>query len=323
MAIRAGAAVADLEFCQFHPTVLQLSDNTPFLVSEAVRGEGAYLRDKAGNRFMVDDHELAELAPRDVVARGIQKQMVADGMDHVFLDLRHLDGPTMRRRFPTISRELEARGLDLSTDLIPVAPAAHYFMGGVVADEFGTTSLPGLLAVGEAACTGVHGANRLASNSLLEGLVFGRKAAQQLAVTPDAGTGRIQSHETGALPVIVPAELEEVRAEIRQTMSRYVSVVRDADGLKHAIDALNGLSGTIDVAQGRAAWVTANMTLSALAIATAALRRQESRGAHYRSDFPDRDPKLDGVHFIYQRQRGESDGWRQGALALAIPLVHG
>ena len=181
IAMRAGAAVADLEFCQFHPTVLQLPGETPFLVSEAVRGEGAYLRNHAGERFMLAEHELAELAPRDVVARGIQKQMVADDADHVLLDLRHLDGTTMRRRFPTIARELDARGLDLATDLIPVAPAAHYFMGGVVADSQGVTSLPGLMAIGEAACTGVHGANRLASNSLLEGLVFGRKAA---AVAP-------------------------------------------------------------------------------------------------------------------------------------------
>src|SRR5215213_444866 len=181
MAIRAGVAVADLEFAQFHPTVLAVPGATPFLVSEAVRGEGAYLRGKDGERFMLPLHPMAELAPRDVVARSIQRQMALDGSDHVWLDLRHLDPDETRARFPTIARELASKGLDLALDLLPVAPAAHYFMGGIVASSTGETSLPGLLALGEAACTGVHGANRLASNSLLEGLVFGINAADRLA----------------------------------------------------------------------------------------------------------------------------------------------
>ena len=181
MALRAGATVADTEFVQFHPTVLALPGEVPFLVSEAVRGEGAYLRDAAGERFMTAVHPLAELAPRDVVARAIHRQMALDGRDHVDLDLRHLDPEEMRERFPTITRELAARGLDLATDLIPVAPAAHYFIGGVAASPEGITSLPGLLAFGEAAATGIHGANRLASNSLLEGLVFGMAGADRLA----------------------------------------------------------------------------------------------------------------------------------------------
>ncbi len=183
MAIRAGVAVADLEFAQFHPTVLAMPGATPFLVSEAVRGEGAYLRGKDGERFMLPLHPMAELAPRDVVARSIQRQMALDGTDHVWLDLRHLDPDETRSRFPTIARELATRGLDLALDLLPVAPAAHYFMGGIVASSTGETSLPGLLALGEAACTGVHGANRLASNSLLEGLVFGLAAADRIATT--------------------------------------------------------------------------------------------------------------------------------------------
>jgi L-aspartate oxidase len=323
IAIRAGAAVADLEFCQFHPTVLHQPGSKPFLVSEAVRGEGAYLRDKSGARFMLLEHELAELAPRDVVARGIQKQMLTDGSDHVYLDLSHLDGPTMRQRFPTIARELDARGLDFTTDLIPVAPAAHYFMGGVVADEFGVTSLPGLRAVGEAACTGVHGANRLASNSLLEGLVFGRKAAQNVAATPGNRNGPIQSRVISASPETVPNEQAAIRATIQQTMSRHVSVVRDAAGLNQAIRQLEEMTGMPTVEDGRAGWVTANMTLAALAIATAALRRQESRGAHYRSDFPARDPALDGVHFVFQSQSGERDTWTTGALSTVIPMVRG
>ena len=180
IAVRAGAAVADLEFCQFHPTVLRCR--------AAVRswfprpsGARAHLRGKSGERFMPAIHPLGELAPRDVVARGNLAQMTADRSDHVYLDLRHLDADDVRRRFPSIAAELASRGLDLATELIPVAPAAHYFMGGVVADAFGRTTIPGLLAIGEAACTGVHGANRLASNSLLEGLVFGRKAGCNFA----------------------------------------------------------------------------------------------------------------------------------------------
>ena len=180
MALRAGATVADTEFVQFHPTVLALPGEVPFLVSEAVRGEGAYLRNAAGERFMTAVHPLAELAPRDVVARAIHRQMALDERDHVDLDLRHLDPEAMRERFPTITRELATRGLDLATDLIPVAPAAHYFIGGVAASPEGITSLPGLLAFGEAAATGIHGANRLASNSLLEGLVFGMAGADRL-----------------------------------------------------------------------------------------------------------------------------------------------
>ncbi|HEX5498559.1 MAG TPA: FAD-binding protein, partial [Thermomicrobiales bacterium] len=158
VALRAGAVVADAEFVQFHPTVLALPDSEPFLVSEAVRGEGAYLRGRDGERFMPGLHPLAELAPRDVVARGIQRQMALDGAPSVWLDLRHLEPAAMRARFPTISEQLARRGLDLATDLIPVAPAAHYFIGGVAASPEGVTSLPGLLALGEAACTGVHGA---------------------------------------------------------------------------------------------------------------------------------------------------------------------
>src|SRR5215212_3556195 len=181
MALRAGATVADTEFVQFHPTVLALPGAVPFLVSEAVRGEGAYLRDAAGERFMTAVYPQAELAPRDVVARAIHRQMALDCRDHVDLDLRHLDPKEMHERFPTITRELAGRGLDLATDLIPVAPAAHYFIGGVAASTEGITSLPGLLAFGEAAATGIHGANRLAANSLLEGLVFGMAGADRLA----------------------------------------------------------------------------------------------------------------------------------------------
>jgi L-aspartate oxidase len=322
IAIRAGAAVADLEFCQFHPTVLQLPGETPFLVSEAVRGEGAYLRDKVGNRFMLAEHELAELAPRDVVARGIQKQMATDGADHVSLDLRHLDGPTMRRRFPTIARELDKRGLDLATDPIPVAPAAHYFLGGVVADEFGVTSLPGLLAVGEAACTGVHGANRLASNSLLEGLVFGRKAAHALHLSSGGDYDSIVLSESADSGEQISPELADIRTAVQRAMSWHVSVVRDAAGLMTAIAELEQAASRLSADPGdRAGWITTNIVTAALAIATAALLREESRGAHFRSDFPERNPALDGVHYIYRSDQPGNGGWSEGALSSVIPAV--
>jgi L-aspartate oxidase len=323
MAIRAGAAVADLEFCQFHPTVLHMSGKAPFLISEAVRGEGAWLRDRAGNRFMLAEHELAELAPRDVVARGIQKQMVADGLDHAWLDLRHLDSETMPRRFPTIARELASRGLDLATDLIPVAPAAHYFMGGVVADELGQTSLTGLLAVGEAACTGVHGANRLASNSLLEGLVFGRRAG--LCFSPAPTSARPPASENGDVHDWHSDESYgalQVRRSIQTTMSRFVSVVRDAEGLGEAIAILTtALEAMPDESARLEDWIDRNMALASLAIAAAAVRREESRGAHFRSDFPDTDPALDGVHFALQARPGDDDNWSAGSLDVARSRV--
>jgi len=335
MALRAGVAVADLEFAQFHPTVLALAGEQPFLVSEAVRGEGAYLRGADGQRFLAEGgpsvHPHAELAPRDVVARAIQRQMKLDGTDHVHLDLRHLDAPAMRQRFPTIARELATRGLDLATDLIPVAPAAHYFMGGIVAGPTGDTSLPGLLALGEAACTGVHGANRLASNSLLEGLVFGLAAADAVRdgrrETGDGSGGDGEPMRIASAlflgATMLPADVAELRVRLQRAMSRHVAVVRDAAGLAEAareLAAVTRLLPAIEVADGldaagldRAGWELRNMTLAAGAIVDAARRREESRGAHFRTDFPRTDPQLDGCHLV----RGATGEWRFGALAEA------
>lgn len=314
MALRAGVAVADLEFTQFHPTVLALPDSTPFLVSEAVRGEGAYLRDARGERFMLGQHPLAELAPRDVVARGIQRQMAMDGTDHVHLDLRHLDSEAMRQRFPTIAAELERRGLDLATDLIPVAPAAHYFMGGIVAGTDGTTSLPGLLALGEASCTGVHGANRLASNSLLEGLVFGLHAAARHAEVAAAGDVQQPSAvQDGGASSTDGTGLEEsaaMRERIQRAMSRHVAVVRDAAGLEAAAAEIDEVLADLAErpATDRAAWETRNLALAARAVTEAATLREESRGAHFRSDFPETNPELDHRHLAYGGNVGTA--WR-------------
>jgi L-aspartate oxidase len=318
MALRAGVAVADVEFAQFHPTVLALPDSAPFLVSEAVRGEGAYLRDRNGKRFMLDVHPLAELAPRDVVARGIQRQMALDDATSVSLDLRHLDGLAMHRRFPTISNELTVRGLDLATDLIPVAPAAHYFMGGIVANTDGTTSLPGLLALGEAACTGVHGANRLASNSLLEGLVFGVNAADRLAneMTPgESSNNQLARGSSMTSPEVAEAaSLAAWRSDLQQAMSRHVAVVRSASGLREAAATIERLLTELAAvpATHRPFWELRNLAIAASSVVNAAMLREESRGAHFRADFPETDPALAGCHLGYGGTEGAS--WRFGSL---------
>ena len=321
MALRAGAPVADLEFVQFHPTVLTLDGSDPFLVSEAVRGEGAYLRNRAGERFMVADHPLAELAPRDVVARGIQRQL-AERDGKVFLDLRHLDPASMRARFPTISEQLAKRGLDLATDLIPVAPASHYFIGGVAAATDGETGLNGLRAIGEASCTGIHGANRLASNSLLEGLVFGIAAARRVAVEAETALPPVAdpilpvAASLGDLPD--PDTVAALRRRVQASMSRHVAVVRDAAGLREARREVAAVGDALPAAAGSPfsgrhdLWELRNMVLAASSVIAAALDREESRGAHFRSDFPALDPALDGRHTLLL------DGaWRNGPLEAA------
>ncbi|MGI9254103.1 MAG: L-aspartate oxidase [Thermomicrobiales bacterium] len=320
MALRAGAPVADVEFVQFHPTVLAQPGMTPFLVTEAIRGEGAYLRGAMGERFMADLHPLAELAPRDVVARGIQRQMGIDDMGHVSLDLRHLDPDAMRLRFPTINAELARRGLDLATDLIPVAPASHYFIGGLIAGADGRTGVPGLNALGEASCTGIHGANRLASNSLLEGLVFGAAAAERIGrdVQPEApAIDQAQLPGGRALPVAeaeATADVAALRARLQKIMRRDVAVVRDAPGLERAQKDVAGIAAELDALANlpsRDLWEARNMAAASAAVIDAALHREESRGAHYRHDYPETDPALGARHSIHTDAAPE---WRYGAL---------
>lgn len=327
MALRAGVAVADTEFVQFHPTVLAMPGASPFLVSEAVRGEGAYLRDAAGERFMLGNHLLAELAPRDVVARGIQQQMALDQRDHVDLDLRHLDPEEVRARFPTITSELASRGLDLATDLIPVAPAAHYFIGGVAADTEGRTSLPGLLAFGEAASTGIHGANRLASNSLLEGLVFGMAGADRLAEEWPL----IAAENASLPPVPVPVAPEVgqggnaamLRRQLQRVMSQEVAVVRSAEGLARARAAIDALAAEANAQGGdpetdsRERWELRNLIDAARSVIDNAAFREESRGAHYRSDFPATNADLAGEHTL----RAADGSLRFGKLAEVLPTA--
>jgi L-aspartate oxidase len=304
LAWRAGATLADMEFAQFHPTVLVPpgEGGDPFLISEAVRGEGAWLRNTAGERFMERYASEAELAPRDVVARAILSEMLAEGAPSAFLDLRHLPAEETHTRFPTIAAVCQRYGLDLAHDLIPVAPAAHYFMGGVAVDTWARTTLPGLYAIGEAACTGVHGANRLASNSLLEGLVFGRRAAQALMgqVPEEWPTTAALPGARISAPVITPAMSEpglpvatETRRALQREMWERVSLRRDADGLTQARARLAALavSGPFDPE-------TANMLTVAQGIIAAALERRESRGGHFRLDYSERVAALDGQHTL-------------------------
>lgn len=321
MALRAGVAVADLEFTQFHPTVLTGSGLDPFLITEAIRGEGAYLLTADGVRFMPDIHDLAELAPRDIVARAIQRQVTIDGGRPVSLDLRHLDPDMVLRRFPTISERLRRRGLSLTTDLIPIAPAAHYFMGGIVADTEGRTSLEGLLAIGEVSCTGVHGANRLASNSLLEGLVFGLDAAKSIA----SRERRMPAPMPASAPLPAStgqttlADIRALRGNIQRLMSAHLAVVRNENGMREAIDELERIGQQVLAMRDIGAIEIRNLSLLALEVARSALAREESRGAHFRDDFPSRNPALDGRHQVVQATGGGIER-RFGSLQRQVPV---
>ena len=279
LALRAGAEVTDLEFVQFHPTALYTARGGAQqpLVSEALRGEGGYLRDADGKRFMVGQHELAELAPRDIVAKGIHRVMAAEGSDHVWLDARHVEGVTSR--FPTITAFCREAGVDPARDLIPVAPAAHYASGGVRTDLHGRTSIKSLYACGEVACTGVHGANRLASNSLLEGLVFGRRIASDIAADlPEQGEPA--DAPTNTADAVAPAG----RLPLQRAMSRGAGVLRSAESLKEAAVAV---AAADPAPAGTAAWEAANLYTVAGALVAAATKREETRGCHWREDFPE------------------------------------
>ena len=282
LALRAGAAVADVEFIQFHPTVLWLGESSEGqqpLISEAVRGEGAYLVDHKGDRFMKAIHPLGELAPRDVVAIAIMNKMVATGQSHVWLDVRHLEG--FEKRFPTIHASCIAHGINPSKDLIPVAPASHYASGGVRVDLKGRTSVKGLYACGETACSGVHGANRLASNSLLEGLVFSARIASDIAATMAEIAEPVANDSTEIL--LNP----EVRHRIQVSMSRGAGVLRSSDSLVETNSDLTRIGDRTSAAPCVEAWETTNLFQLAQAILKAALIRQETRGSHWRADFPE------------------------------------
>jgi L-aspartate oxidase len=302
LAWEAGAEVVSMEFMQFHPTALALPDAPRFLISEAVRGEGAHVVDADGRRFLFDADPRGELAGRDVVSRAIWERLLEDGADHVFLDCRPL-GDAVRHRFPTITATCRQHGIDITSQPIPIAPAAHYMIGGVRTDIDGATSVPGLYACGEVAGSGVHGANRLASNSLLEGAVFGRRAAlaalgdiaERPALPPRPSEGREGAHTSRG----EPAPLDR----LRDTMWDGCGVARDATGLAGALDAAEAIrdatpaTGSLDDISVHQAATTAAL------VCRAALLREESRGAHFRADFPSTRDSWHGV-LVMQKERG-------------------
>ncbi|MET9221359.1 MULTISPECIES: L-aspartate oxidase [unclassified Streptomyces] len=305
LALRAGAEVSDLEFVQFHPTVLWLgpdAEGQQPLVSEAVRGEGAHLVDADGVRFMVGQHELAELAPRDIVAKGITRRMQETGAEHMYLDARHFGATMWEERFPTILAACRAHGIDPVTEPIPVAPAAHHASGGVRTDLLGRTTVPGLYACGEVACTGVHGANRLASNSLLEGLVFAERIAADIVADPT-----VPGEPVIPEPAHTPLLASEARYEVQRIMSAGAGVLRSADSLATAAGALERLH-TAAVEEydrdGKTAepcvetWEATNLGLVARVLVAAARRREETRGCHWREDRPDRDDQAWRRHLV-------------------------
>jgi L-aspartate oxidase len=296
---RAGAEVSDLEFVQFHPTALD-SDSTPkFLITEALRGEGAYLLDCDERRFMQGVHPLAELAPRDVVSREIVKVMARCTRPNVWLDARHLGETLLKSRYPTVWENCCEAGFDLSRDLVPVAPAAHYMIGGVRVDLDGRTSIPGLYASGEVAASGLHGANRLASNSLLEGLVFSRRIVRALGDDRPERTGRVVSPTSVHTAMMT---LPIARETVQGVMNGFVGVTRSEGGLAEAASMLDGMAAVLDYSLRRPPELELqNMVTLAVLLTHAAWYRMERRGVHWREDRPERDDEAWRVHTVWRR----------------------
>lgn len=286
MAYFAGADMADMEFIQFHPTALSLEGAPRFLLSEAMRGEGGILRNAQGERFMGRYDERLELAPRDIVSRSIVAEMRRTGSRTVFLDMTALEGKFLRHRFPKIDETCRALGLDIAKDMLPVSPASHYCMGGVRTDLWGRTTLPGLYAAGEVTCTGVHGANRLASNSLLEELVFGARAGEAAAMDSgrwSAVSGRLEVRNEVAENKAKPALSTAVRKRVKRVMWERVGILRDRESLRRAIREFD------QIAKANLSTASRNFVTLAGLVAAAALWREESRGGHFRTDFPEQE----------------------------------
>ena len=312
LAVRAGAVLRDLEFIQFHPTVLWLGPGARGqqpLISEAVRGEGAVLVDDAGVPFMRSQHEMADLAPRDVVAKAIMRRMRETGSRHLWLDGRRLGAALWERRFPNILATCRAHGIDPVTALIPVTPACHYASGGVATDLQGQSSVPGLFACGEVACSGVHGANRLASNSLLEGLVFSRRIAARLQAGLPPRQEPAADHR--------PARLlrGSIRRNLQQAMTEHAGVLRSRDGLAAGAAELDRLARRTTHVPGVAAWETTNLHTISRALLDVALAREETRGAHWREDFPERDDDAWSRHLDVTLVAGDTQVYASRSVA--------
>jgi L-aspartate oxidase len=308
-AYRAGAVLEDMEFIQFHPTALYLPDAPHFLLTEALRGEGGVLLNTRGERFMERYDARGELASRDIVSRAIVHEMQRTGSDHAYLDLRHLGAEFVRGRFPRVFATCQRYGLDITKELIPVSPAAHYVMGGVKTDTEGRTSLRGLYAAGEAACTGVHGANRLASNSLLEGLVYGKRAgeaAHKYALL-DAELSGAEGPAADILPHSIPAH-DEIRGDLRRLMWQKVGIIRNRKSLEEAKEEISKWGYILEKPfLSRRELELKNMIQVAGLITEAALLREESVGAHYRSDFPQKSENWKR-HLSFRKDRGGEFG---------------
>jgi len=307
IAYRAGAQLRDLEFMQFHPTVLYIAGSSRNLISEAARGEGAYLVDRHGHRFMPDYNEQADLAPRDVVSRAIVMQMERTRHPNVYLDLTHLDPNKVRRRFPGIAEICAEFDLDLTRDPIPVRPGAHYMMGGVTVDAEGRTTLPGLWAAGEVTASGLHGANRLASNSLLEALVYGTHAgrgASQAAAEVDDDFHALMLENPPIDSVGEPLNLDDIRNSLQSLMWRNVGIRREGEGLQEGSENINRWSRYVLARQfpDPVGWELQNMLCLAELMIRAALAREETRGAHVRTDFPETDNERWHRHVQFQRE---------------------
>jgi L-aspartate oxidase len=316
MAYRAGATLQDMEMVQFHPTTLYVAGSSRALITEAVRGEGAFLVDKNGYRFMKNYHEMAELAPRDVVSRAIVEQIRKTHYTHVYLDVRHLPVKEFRERFPQLAKLVDQFEIDPSRDLIPIHPAAHYMIGGVDADEHGRSSLPGLYAIGEASCTGLHGANRLGSNSLLEGLAFGARAGTDAAMTIRQNglkSVKFPLNLDYKVPASVRTELDvaDVKSSLRSVMWRNVGIERHGDRLAETREIIAFWSRYVmdktfhpsagGEANATAGWELQNMLTVCALISSAAYTRSESRGAHFRQDYPTRDDAHWRQHLLWRR----------------------
>ncbi|WP_165219379.1 L-aspartate oxidase [Aquisphaera insulae] len=323
MAYRAGVELRDMEFMQFHPTVLYMAGSARHLLTEALRGEGAHLVDKDGYRFMPDAHPLAELAPRDDVSLAIARQMAKTRHPNVYLELSHLDPTYIRSRFPGIDRLCQSFDLDITKDRIPVCPGAHYMIGGATVNELGRTSMPGLWAAGEVSSSGLHGANRLASNSLLEGLVYGARVAEDIVHTLDeSGPWRLE------VPPVMAAsrpsrdnrariDLDDLRKSLRGLMWRQMGITRDASGLQDAAVQVDHWCRYVlpQIFDDPAGWAMQNMLITARLMIAAAAERKESRGVHSRADFPEPDPSRN-VHITIQYppiRSSESRGSRSSA----------
>ncbi|WP_151737920.1 L-aspartate oxidase [Paenibacillus tengchongensis] len=305
IAYRAGAHIRDMEFIQFHPTALSYPGAPRFLISEAVRGEGAVLRNIEGERFMHRYHELLELAPRDIVARAIVSEMELTKSTFVYLDITHESADIVKHRFPTIYETCMSYGLDITTDWIPVAPAAHYMMGGIKTDLNGESSIPRLFACGEVSSTGVQGANRLASNSLSEAIVFGRRAVERIRQLPPLDAGPVSAGVNLGRKEAPTQAIVERRLKLQKVMVRYVGLRRNEEMLQKALEELKRQLPIFGAnLTKREEYEFANMLTCSLLVAEAAIAREESRGGHYREDYPERNDEAWRKHLLQIRELG-------------------